>query len=355
LDDRSLNDHFGWTTHRHAPQGQPPNAILEQIKATHQQAFSVLGERLIFQTNDTAILEAAQRSFSRFNQTSQNDEFPMVISLFVHPASDRPGFDEHNSHRPPVYRTHGHLLYITAGGESTAVVDFRSGYAMGFISRSVADDAAFLRFTFIECIAYSLISANRQFLPVHAACVFKDHTSLVLKGASASGKSTLCMACLRRGYQILSEDTVFLKGDADQLEIWGNPWQIHLLPESQRYFPEIAGEKPRLQVNAKWKIEVDTEDRFPGSTIQRVPPGPIVFLERATGGGTPCLQRISPEEASTRLDFAWPYGYGWTKTVEATARAFLRQPAYRLALRGAPDEAVDALDELISQWKYATQ
>ena len=147
-------------------------------------------------------------------------------------------------------------MYITAGAANTAVADLLSGQAFGFVTPEMAADEAFVRYAFVDSLAYSLLGARpADSSRFHAACVARGGRGVVLCGDAGAGKSTLAFACARRGYQALAEDALFLQVGADGGRLWGMPWRLHLLPDSQRLFPNWPGRSPvcRSTASGSWK------------------------------------------------------------------------------------------------------
>lgn len=331
------------------PRALPVDAMLEQTEPTLQRLYGLMGEALLFQTNDPVLLEAAERSFGRFPPAAVGpDSSPLVLRLYLHNGGLASGALPADGHSRPIYRTQGHLLYITHGAENTAVADLLQGYAFGFVTAPVASDQSLVRYVFLEGLALAMLGPARQFIPLHAGCVVRDGTSLILSGESGRGKSTLAFACVRRGYQILSEDGLFLRCRADGAELWGMPWRLHLLPDVKRFFPELAAEQPRLQINGEWKLEVDVETFYPRSAAASAAPGPVVFLEPEMGSGPARIELISPEETADRLEVVWPWWVGWTDEMERQLARLVEPGAYRLRTSASPEDAVDALDSLRS-------
>jgi hypothetical protein len=270
------------------------------------------------------------------------------MELFVHDLSTHPRVGHDGERRQPIFRTHGHLFYITQGWENTAVIDLLSGYAFGFLSPAMVRDRSALRFTFLEGIALAMLGTVRQFIPVHAACVVKEGVSVTLLGKAGSGKSTLAYACVRRGYQLLAEDGLMVKCRSEGASLWGMPWKLHLLPDAKRFFPELKGEQPRLQVNGEWKLEVMLEAYHPGSTASSAKPGPFVFLARGDSPGPTRLETAAFQEALDAFEVVWPWWVGWTDAMEQQLPRLLERGTYRLWMHGSPDEAVDCLDALLA-------
>lgn len=334
---------------RRRPQGLPPNAILEQTEATHQEVFSLMGETLLFGTNDRQILEAAEEAFGRFSPLPMDSEkSPLVLELFVHKMESEPAVRPTDRRPKAIYRTHGHLFYVSVGANETAVADLKEGYAFGFVTPAMARDRPTLRFVFLEGLALAMLGTVHQFIPLHAACVVRDGASITMLGSAGSGKSTLAYACVRRGYKLLSEDGLMVKCLEESARLWGMPWKLHLLPDSARFFPELEDEQATLQVNGEWKIEVDLES-YPEATTTHAEPGLVLFLERGKQPGPTWIEPVPHCEALERLEVVWPWWVGWTEEMERQVPRFLERGSYRLHMDGTPDQAVDALDALLEE------
>jgi hypothetical protein len=343
----------GWKPWTHKPQGLPPNAMLEQTLPTLQRLYHPMGEPLLFQTNEPVLLGAAEEAFSRFPLPVRGAHAPpLVLRLFVHGAGSVSLVQQERTAPHPVYRTQGHLFYVSLDAWNTAVADLAAGHAFGFVSPEVAHDEALVRFVFVECLALAMLATTRCFIPLHAGCVVRNGTGVALLGSSGSGKSTLTYACARRGYQILAEDGLMVKCEAEGMRFWGMPWTLHLLPDAVRIFAELAEEKARLQINGEWKLEVNPERYFPGSTTTSASLGPVLFLERGSRQGESKLEVVPRAEALEQLEIVWPYWVGWNHEMEVGVPKLLENGAFRLHMNGTPDQAVDALDRLFldSSW-----
>ena len=101
----------------HGPQGLPPNGSLGKTEITHQRHYAVMGETLLFQTNDLAFLEAADATLGRFPPLLEPSRSPLLLRLFAHSVGSFP--DAHERPRA-IFRTQQHLFYVTAGAGSAA-------------------------------------------------------------------------------------------------------------------------------------------------------------------------------------------------------------------------------------------
>jgi hypothetical protein len=214
----------------------------------------------------------------------------------------------------------------------------------------MAADRAFVRYTFIEAAVQAMLGLARDFVAIHAACVVKNGVSILISGPSGAGKSTLAYACLKAGYQLLTEDVVQAKICETKVDLWGIPWKLHLLPDNQRFFPELVGLETHRQVNGEWKIEIDVEARFPGRALPHAGAGPIVFLERSPESSAADQRRLSLSEARGRFEAIWSWEIGWKETFDRQLNRLLEQGAYLLQAGDTPDETLRELDEIFRHW-----
>jgi len=320
-------------------------AMLPHFETTCEQHFALMGEILLFQTNEQSLLEAAAEAFGRFPFPDPPPAKPLVVRLFVREGA--PG--QPQAQPRPIFSTQGHIFSMTVGAENLGVADLQQGFACGYVTPQVASDGAFVRYTFIEGLGYAMLSMARGYAPLHAACVVKHGVAVILQASAGIGKSTLAYACLRRGYQLLAEDVVHVKTSVRPFQLWGAPWKFHLLPDAVNFFPELAGRQALLQMNAEWKLELDLEEHRPGSTVVCAPPGPVVMLRRGTPGQTH-LEFLEPDEASRTFEVLWPWDSGWTEEHERAISSLLSKGAHYLWMNGSPDEAVEALDRLVEAY-----
>ena len=313
----------------------------------YAKRFGLFAEALEVRTNDRRVLAAAEAAFGRFSVPDAGE--PLVLRLVVEPATDDP---------PPLdprglrNDTAGHLLSIDLGVAGGAVADVATGFATGRVAAVLAEEPALLRYAFIEAMALAMISGGRGYVPIHASCVVRDGVGVILQGPAGAGKSTVAVACARRGWGLLAEDVVFARpasepSGAGGLELWGMPWIQRLLPDAATHFPELASAPARLQANGERKLEVDLDDHAPGAATPRAAAGPIALLARSTGGPTRA-DWLDPEAAPSDVEVLWPWEGRWSEAHERTATRLLALGVLRLHVNGTPDEAVDALETALS-------
>src|SRR4029077_3385941 len=184
--------------------------------------------------------------------------------------------------------------------------------------------------------------------------VVRGDRGIVLQGPAGAGKSTLAMACARRGFGVFAEDAVFVHIRSAGLEWWGMPWVQWLLPDARDLFPEIAGLPDHVRPNGESKIDVEVDLVHPGRAVPRAAPGPIVLLSRGDGGPTR-TERVEGADLSDVLEVHWPWDGGWSDEHEAGAQSLGDHGVFRLRVNGPPDEAVDALEALVDSLPASIQ
>jgi hypothetical protein len=320
---------------------------LPHTAVTHERTYRFVGEPLHFQTNDVRLLAAAEAAFGRHPPPAPSKSVTGQVRLFVHsPHPSRPaGLPE-----PAVYLRHENLILYSFGGDNLGVIDGESGVATGYVIPETANDLDFVRLNFCETLGLGAISLPGRFLHVHAGCLVKDGLSLMLHASSGTGKSTLAYAGVRRGYRLLTEDMVHVKVRPEGIELWGVPWTVHPLPDAIKLFPELAHHARELRFNREVKLEVNLEKVFPGSTIERAEPGIAVILGRGTGGPTR-LDSLPPQEAARQAQVIVNWNRQWEPAFDLALQKLFAQGSYRLHMNGAPDQALDMLDELVAKWQ----
>jgi hypothetical protein len=312
--------------------------------ATLERRYGLMAETLRFETNDPALLAAADAAFGRF-AVPADGRAPLVLSLFSEPAPAG-GDDDAPTIGRVINRTRGDRYLVSGGSRDVGVAEVDAGVALGFVSAATARDTAVVRYSFVEGLALALLPRGRGYLVLHAAGVVRGDIGIAIQGPAGAGKSTLAMACARRGFGVFAEDAIFVRPRATTLELWGMPWVQRLLPDAAAFFPELGDVPPRRQPNGESKLEVDLDRVQPGRAVPCAPAGPILLLARGTGGPTR-TERVDPAAAESQLEIHWPWDGGWSEWHEHGAGLLAGRDVHRLHMNGTPDDAVDAIERLM--------
>lgn len=296
--------------------------------------FHPLGFRLQIATNSQHVLEAAAESWPHFSP--EFDTAALQFRVLVQPEG---GLCQSTTHR-----AQGRLYAVAGDAHHFAVMDLRALSASMFVSERTAADHSWLRWFFVESLAYTLL-AQRHVVPVHAACVARDGVGILLCGSSSAGKSTLAYACARAGWTYVTDDCVFLLADSPGGAAIGRCLHIRFRPDAPEIFPELAGSLARARPNGRLSLEVPMTSFPQIRTADRAPLHAVVFLERQSGAAA-YVEPVAPAGATERLLAEMPsYGPEVNAMHERTVRRLAEAAAFRLCYQTLP-EALQLLDSL---------
>jgi hypothetical protein len=155
-------------------------------------------------------------------------------------------------------------------------------------------------------------------------------------GKSKVGKSTLCYACARAGFELIAEDVVYIQHQPE-LRLWGHSTHIHLLPDAPHFFPELSEVPARLQPNGKTKMAVPIRNRRHNATQ-----GVLCIVERGASEST--LEPMAADDALAELFEGVDEGFDlYPRARPAAARWLSHNAAYRLQLGCDMRQTVQAL------------
>lgn len=232
----------------------------------------------------------------------------------------------------------GTVVAIDGPGVS-AWADSAAGLATCGISREYLAAPRRLREDVLDPMVLAMV-AWRDRSPVHAAAFVADGVAVLLAGRSGAGKSCLAAAADRAGFQLLSDDTVYVQLKPC-LRIWGWPRRAHLLPADAG---EAAG--PSRLRNGTLKQVVTLRSATPGP----ISAGRAVLCVLAKGGG-PRLSPLGGGEVSRRL-FPLDPGFDMLpRQIGRALRALACRGAWELRLSDDPDAAVRLLSADLQRLK----
>jgi hypothetical protein len=303
------------------------------LSATYYPA----GFRLNLTTNSRDVLGAAEEAWGHYGQEFASE--PLRFRVVVQPEGELS--------QEPVHRAQDHLYSAVSDQHNFAICDLTTLSASIFVSAKTAADHAWLRWFYIESIAYLLL-CQRYLVAVHAGCIALDGTGVLLAGPSGAGKSTLTFACARAGWTYLTDDCTWLLPDSEARIAIGRPAGARFRLDAPELFPELAGYIARARPNGKISIEVPTS-AFPEiRTASRAPIGALVFLERMPHASARAISMSGGEAMDRMLGDLPSYGPEVNAMHERTVRRLAEVPAYRMRYE-ALDEAVALLKKVLFQ------
>jgi hypothetical protein len=274
---------------------QAHDPLLYDFEMPLRATYHPLGFSVEFVTNSHEVLEAAQESWGHFQKT-----FPgPLLQICVGVLDEGPG----TCADAPSVRARRSLMARVADAHNYSMSDVNNGFAFAWLTRATVANKAYLRWYFIEGITWDLLEP--YLTPVHAACVRKDDTGILLCGDSGAGKSSLAYACALKGWSYLTDDSCcIVRGDEERIVI-GNPYQIRFRTSAATLFPELNDRCPTRRENGAKAGELAFElatAELPGIAITTKSfVDYILFLNRKPKGKA-CLTPYSKSQALQWLE-----------------------------------------------------
>lgn len=313
--------------------------LLASVPLPYRQEFYPYGFPTLIASNSPAVLEAAQESWAEFRK--RFNERPLEIRVLVAESATR------QCPPPPVVRAQRNLLVWVADAENFSCCDLTKGFGFAWVTESVAAQAEYLRYHFLEAMAYSLLD-TLHVVAVHAACVALDGHGVLLAGESGAGKSSLAYACARRGWTYISDDASSLVRRGEGRTVLGDPGLFRFRGTAGELFPEFRGMKESRRANGKPTIEVRTDSLPAIRTASESRVDYIVFLNRRDGGsGHVQLLPVAAEEGLNRLfSTPWPAELPTGREQRAAVERLMGAEIYEMRYREM-DAAVGRLQQLV--------
>jgi hypothetical protein len=215
---------------RHAAIAEVLDPLLASATLPHSAVFYPFGFQAKVTSNSAQVLRAAEESWGAFPSrfTTQPLDIRCVVSESA--EGERPPF--------PVFRAQRNILTAVADSENFFSCDLLTGYGSAWVTRSAVADTNYLRRSFLEAMAYSLLDAL-HLVAVHAACVSLGEHGVLLAGDSGCGKSSLAYGCARRGWTYTSDDASYLVRRQPGRIVMGNPLLFRFRATAGELFPRF--------------------------------------------------------------------------------------------------------------------
>ncbi len=313
--------------------------LFHNAKLAHDVELPVLGRRVLFQSNSSAVLEAVDRSFGSWARLAESfqDSTPVCrVRLFVEEG-------EEPSERPAVrYLLPDPNRLIFSTGKSVGVAEVDRGEAYAFVTTGFVARDTYFRYGVIEALTLKLVIGTGRH-PVHAATVVRNGRALLLAGPSGVGKSTLAYAASRAGLEVRGDEAAYVQRDP-ALRVWGMPGTLRLSTLGALHFPELSEVPPIVSLNGKQKVVVDLD--IEDDVLSPVEEAAVCILSK--GHDTALLERLKPsvvfEFLTNRVESGFDINPAEGKRV---AQQLAGNGGWRVKLSDDPFDAVPLIEEML--------
>ena len=291
----------------------------------------VLGGRFEFESESPELLrlvDAAYADLPRHRLGSQTPRFRvgLVLGAVSEPRA-------HRREEPPPLEMLSAAGFAGGAAEPAnfVVVSPRTGTAMVSVSRRMLRFPYHARYELIEFAVFTLAARAQGLVSLHAACIGRRGRGLLLMGPTGSGKSTVTLQCVLQGFEILSEDSVFVT--PDKMLATGVPNFLHVRAESLRWLdrPQDVADIRKSPVirrrSGSQSSRLDlrqTRHRLASAALKV---SALVFLSPEPAGRRTLLKPLSKSELLRRLAIHQAYAANQPGWKRFTQRASAISPA----------------------------
>lgn len=248
-----------------------------------------------------AELEQLWRAIFSLSELADPDTAPSVFIRIKRAEHliDRPAEAEKiaDSRRLSVWKTPaGFFLQC---GASVLDLNLSRSQAEGVIDQNFWDYALEDKREFFLLSFLMLLCPHGRY-GLHANCVVKEKTGLLIVGGSGCGKTTLTVGLLCAGWSYLADDALMLRRVSRGIEALALRRGISCTPQTTVYFPELSIKDHETLVLAEGKRWVQTEPLYPERFNQQCLPQ-ILLFPQVTGRKHSQLIPLDETRAMTGL------------------------------------------------------
>lgn len=322
----------------------------ERIPADFRTQLSVLGCDFAVESTDRTLVNLAVDAFGdlpRYKLDHPPRAFTVSLVLTNHERTWSRGAEPPQ----PVLSSGNGLLCATMEAGNFAIVDVAMSRALICISAAMLEYPYHARYELIEFAFLTLASRAQSLVPLHAACVGRDESGLLLMGSTGSGKSTLSLHALAGGMQLLSEDSAFVA--ANSLTITGVPNYVYLQREALNFLQpgqlrqQIQNSPEIRRRSGVQKYQANLRE-MRGSIAQApLQLTAIAMLSHHSVTKQPALKPLPSKTFLAELRREQPYASGLSNWGEFECR-IADLPTYELRRTEHPDIAVRELQALLA-------
>lgn len=325
----------------------------ERSRGLRRFTCRVLGARFDFATESAALLRLVRWAYAGLPPHRLSAHPPRIAIRLALGEGGAPL----TAGEPAPFALLSGAGFLCGAGPATsmAVLSEAQRAALVVVAPDMIRFAYQVRYELIELAVFTLAARVQRLMPLHAACVAIGGRGLLLIGASGAGKSTAALHCAFDGFDVVSEDSLFVTPET--LQATGVANFVHARRESLQFLaPREAALVRRSPVirrrSGVEKFEIDLrQGRF------RLAPRPVrlvgvVELSAQQAGARPLLAQLGWGGLARRLRAGQPYAAslpGWG----AFLQHLRRLPAFELRRGRHPEETVRALRTLLRAGRRA--
>jgi hypothetical protein len=320
----------------------------ERSKMVAREPLQLLGARFQFESNSPKLLRLVDSAYAGLPQHRLSAVAPRLrVRLLL-----RSREQSRRRSEPPALSMLSGAGFLGGATDSAnfVIVSPSQRTALVAISPQMLQFPYHTRYEYIEFAVFTLASRSQGLVSLHAACVGRAGRGILLMGPSGSGKSTVTWLCLLHGFDMLSEDSVFVAPNT--MLATGVANFLHIRSESLRWLErgQDAASIRRSPVirrrSGVKKFEVDLrrgDYRLARSPLKIAA---VVFLSPQSAGDRPLLRPLSKTGLLAKLTDAQAYAVNQPQW-RGFSKSLQKLNAFELGRGRHPIETVEALSTLL--------
>jgi hypothetical protein len=292
--------------------------LLRDIEPSHAIELPVLGVAVRFESNRASVIGLVDESLGMWRVVEPAPAGdPLRVRIVVYESSEA-------APSPVRYFAPDDARLFAHAADGFGSSDPSRRESVIYTSAAFVNRRDQFRREMLEAMTLALVTAFDRH-PVHASAIARDGRAVLLAGASGAGKSTLAHLANAAGFDVLSEDCVWVQ-QAPSFRLWGWPGHARLIPAS-------GGEKTR--------VALGNADRASCFCAERAV---VCLLGR---GASASLARISSCEVRDGLEASLAPGFDRFPARHRDVVARLANGGgWRLTLSDDPKDALSFLEEM---------
>ena len=177
--------------------------------------------------------------------------------------------------------------------------DARAGRAWGRVSRVLLGGRPY---PFNDLLMAPLMEMlkERGLYGLHAAALTRQGRGYLFPGDADSGKTTIALGLVRRGFGYLADDKVLLRQEDGGVAALAFTHCFNIDPAISRFYPEIAPLESLPPLPGTVKRPFDISKLYPNTFTPRCRPSVVMHVQPSPGG-TSRIAPLSPTASFMRL------------------------------------------------------
>jgi hypothetical protein len=322
----------------------------ERSPVIARENFQLLGGRFEFESNSPQLLRLVDSAYAGLPRHRLSTAAPRlrVRLLLSAPEQPRP----RRSSEPPRLAMLSGPGYLGGATNSSnfVVLSPSERTALVVLSRQMLRFPNLTRYEYIEFAVFTLASRCQELVSLHAACVGRAGRGILLMGPSGSGKTTVTLHCLLQGFDMLSEDSVFV--EPHTMLATGVAYLLQVRSDALRSLGKTRDaaairKSPVIRRRSGVrKFEVDLRQGAYRLAASPLKIAAVVFLSPQSARDRPLLKPLSKSDLLAKLAAAQAYAANQPKWT-AFCKSVSALGAFELRRGSHPLEAVDTLEAFL--------